>query len=273
MDNSVIETYTQSGFPLSIGTGLALETLFDPVQKVYDDTREVPEKVSLEFYDVFYINSSTILRNIMSAVSTADMMRFSSQVYYNTLVKEIHFIASLFDMLDTELVVYTNRYKKARKEVEENKLRVPNTPKQHFIEDIFSFAMKQFHLTSDAAWFDSEIRPTKATQRKALIFTHVPYDLLSHTLYSRFDLLESHTGVLKDRIRWSSKYYPINGIDEMPFNKPLLHIFGDNVMFRPDPIARRKEVIEFLRGKNITPVTSERATISLLKLQEKKFGQ
>lgn len=52
--------------------------------------------------------------------------------------------------------------------------------------------------------FLDTIEPEKRS--KALIITHMAYDLLSYKDFAVLDLLESHTGALKPRNLWSTKY-------------------------------------------------------------------
>ena len=55
---------------VSIGTGLAFETLFKPDNGYYDPEREVPKLK--ESYRVIWLNGYTILRGIISSISTTE---------------------------------------------------------------------------------------------------------------------------------------------------------------------------------------------------------
>ncbi len=70
MRKNLLLQRTVSGFPLSIGTGLALESILEPVQEVYDPQRVVPEKIKLNKYDAIWFNIDTLVRNIVGSVPT-----------------------------------------------------------------------------------------------------------------------------------------------------------------------------------------------------------
>ena len=55
---------------VSIGTGLAFETLFKPDNGYYDPEREIPKLK--ESYRVIWLNGYTILRGIISSISTTE---------------------------------------------------------------------------------------------------------------------------------------------------------------------------------------------------------
>lgn len=64
-----IHDRTTSGFPVSISTGLALESIFSPRQAVYDPDRVTPPRVDLSKYQEFWVNTATLFRNMVSASS------------------------------------------------------------------------------------------------------------------------------------------------------------------------------------------------------------
>ncbi len=137
---SVLAERTVSAFPLSIGTSLAFESLFDGRQAPYDNERELPSRINIDDYKIFLINVGTLIRNII-----------------------------------------------------------------------------------------------------------------------KLDLLESHTGVLKTRKEFNTKYYDYKKLEleNMPFQRKLLAIFGDHVLFKPYPLKIRQVFIDVARKSKWTPITSE----------------
>jgi hypothetical protein len=102
--------------------------------------------------------------------------------------------------------------------------------------------MRMFMDNKDVHIVDSKFRVEKG--RKAIMLTHIPYDLLSYTEFDKLHLLESHTGVIKTRKDWWSKYYPIGTKDmsHFPFLERLMLVFGDKYLIRAQLIKVRNEI-------------------------------
>lgn len=76
------------------------------------------------------------------------------------------------------------------------------------------------------------------------ILTHYPYDLLAHSIGFRLTLLESHTGALKTKALWHTKYLDGKNLPMIPFTRQFLQIFGDKETFRPFDKKVREAIIE-----------------------------
>jgi len=246
-----------SGFPLSIGTGLALESLLDTTIPVFDENRIMPDKIDITKYNTFFINISTLLRNILSSLPSANITNISLDDYVITLIDEINIIQDLLTFSDMEPIFYVNNYTAVTGRFSLNKLRLPTTPKQLALANVHDNCLKNKVINDLATIFDDKIYSTDNS--KSLILTHHPWDLLSHTKHIVLDLLESHTGVLKTKKDWYTKYYKIPNMDMsfIPFTELLLPIFGDNVFLHPDPINKRLEMYERLRKMKINPLTND----------------
>lgn len=260
--NKILSERTRSGFPVSIGTGLALETLFDPIEPVYDETREVPPKIDLSDYDVYIFNTLTLLRNIINAIDNNALMndKVSVNDLYEALVEEIEFLQSFFEMNRLVIKFYVHTYDYIYKTYSkiENKLRVEKTFKQVLMKKINEYVVDRLFEHKLFKHCTKEIKYDGF--RYALIFTHIPFDLLSYSYYAKFDLLESHTGVIKTRKEFNTKYYPIPNKDMsiLPFTEKLLVSFGDKVHFHPDPLKDRIALYALLVSKKVHPLLSEK---------------
>jgi hypothetical protein len=139
----------------------------------------------------------------------------------------------------------------------DNRLRKSTTEKQFFIDGIYDYCLDKLKKEDEVESFHKDIKYGKSSS--ALLFTHVPFDLLSHSNFVKMDLLESHTGLIKPRYTWYSKYYPIPEKDMsfLPFMEYLLTIFGDKVMFTPASIKERLNLFDAMKKKGVTPLTSE----------------
>jgi hypothetical protein len=75
----------------------------------------------------------------------------------------------------------------------------------------------------------------------------------------KLDLLESHTGKLKPRYEWGSKFYPLGDRDmsHLPFIEKLLLIFGDKVLIQPALTKIRQQVYDVSIKRGWTSMTTK----------------
>lgn len=247
-----------SGFPVSIGTGQALETLFSPSQDVYDPDREV-EKHCLSGYHEVWVNVRTLIRNMIQSYDVPDLYAvLPSANVFNDLLVEIDVIASLFADSGTEVVFYHPTYNEVNSRYAKTAtLRRPKTSKQNIIHHATTSALDQLKKETRVVKTNGHLPFGK--EKDVLILTHYPWDLLSYDRAKSAMLLESSTGAVKSRSKWNTKYYPMAGEDMsfLPFMEYLLTIFGDKVMFSPDTVAKRRDLLGQLRRKHVHPMMSE----------------
>lgn len=251
---------TQSGFPVSIGTGLSLESLFNPVQPVYDNTREVPNKIDTSIYNNYIFNISTLLRNMLNSIPSQELFTTPKKNILDSLLEEIDWLTNFFQMSELNINFYINNYNYVKSTYKDKKvLRVAKTDKQLYLDSIYKYCLDNISKEDDVKVFSNDIKYNK--EDTALIFTHVPWDLLSYKNFVKLDLLESHTGILKTRKNWNTKYYKMPGNRDMsflPFIEYLLaSVFGDNVMFQPAPLNFRIDLYNTLLKKNVHPLMDE----------------
>lgn len=256
---------TIGGFPLSIGTSLSFESLFEPRLPVYDPERVIPNRIDIGNYDQLWINLETLYRNIVTSVPRVTYDQIKPLEIKEAMEYEIHVIESL---LETEgrnqvpLVMYGIDYPDL-KGYEANKiieLRQPTTDaKKEYVkkqQDTFELFLKE--KANKIYRFKNTLEPFNPKKSKVLIMTHHAYDLLSYSKFRQLDLLESHTGKLKPRNQWYSKYYPIPeaNMSIFPFLKVLLFVLGDHIDIKPYPIKIRHRFMEIAKKRLWTPNTT-----------------
>lgn len=260
-----------SAFPLSIGTSLCFESLFVGPNKPYDPEREIPQKVNINDYDEFYINISTLFRNINGALSKDEIYKVGVKGFKECLEFEIETIESIIKNEGNDrvkVIFYVCEYKAAS-----NKLKYPyaqfrsdNTEKQltyrKLHNDTIAKLLSDNKGKENLKVFDSIITPTHKC--KALLMTHMAYDLLSHKNFSKFDLIESHTGVLKPKHFWYTKFHDGKTLNMIPFNKGFLQIFGDSEFFKPLDIRLRRTIVELAKENKWTQtITKDKIFMNL----------
>ena len=269
-------TYTESAFPLAIGTSMALESLFTGVQAPYDPDREIPERIQLDSFRAFYINVETLIRNVVESVprdqlgASIDRLEIAKR-----LNKEMSFIQEVAsNNSDTPLVFYANDLSGAHKrhphclprqfkpgtQVKARSELYDELAKQVCKEPPF----KRFNIQH----FKGAIVPPIKTE--ALIMTHFAYDLLSKINFSRLCLLESHTGKLIPPTGFNKKYKTSENCTRLPFNVAYLQIFGDSDMFSPFNKKAQAAILDIAERASWTPTVSVTQQKSdLRKMQDK----
>lgn len=262
-----------SGFPLSIGTSLAFESLYDPIQSVYDPNREIPKRVDMSKYDSFYIHIDTLFRNVIGAIDDSTFQGRKDGVFYTSAEEFANILTAEMEIIKSVLVngggtirpfFYTSDHssfinKYSGKAIE---FRVPTTEKQllysHKLKDTLRILKKSIGEGPDGfLTVSGGLKPVEGRAR-ALVLTSDAIDLLSYNNFKVFDLIESHTGVLKDRYSFSTKYLPIgkNKVDFFPWSKELLLVFGDKGSIRPFLIDARRQLYDIGIKYKFTPYTT-----------------
>lgn len=253
---------TTSAFPVSIGTSLALESLFSPQKEPYDPQRVIPNQVNPQEYQSFWVNVTTLFRNLSSAVSKESFLRASVSELTATIEEEIDVIQTLFQTEAQNLckpIFYYSTYKKLKSQNTPGlSFREPSTEQQKFYHHQLENTLKLLERHSDTVKvFDGSVIPDY--KDRSMILTHQPYDLVRFKSFEKLDLLESNTGVLKPRALWNSKYNPMSGksFTHLPFTRKLLLIFGDKYLIKPYPPVLRNQILETSINRKWSVMTTD----------------
>jgi|JFJP01.1.fsa_nt_gi hypothetical protein len=254
---------TISAFPISIGTSLSLESVFTGRLPPYDPIRQIPQHININHYQESWFNIATLYRNLIGALPNEAKITVKPEALAADILEEIDVITSLYKNEGNDICkpyFYHCTYEKVVSKYSAKKIqfRQIKTEKQKEYErkyaETIKFILKDNEFIKK---FNSDIKPI--VNCKALIMTHVPYDLISYKKFSQLDLLESHTGKLKSRYEFSTKYHPLGDekLDFMPFLEKLLFIFGDKVFIEPTDIKLRRLIVDIAKNREWTPYTSE----------------
>lgn len=255
-------------FPVAISTSLAFEGLFG----YHPETPQVidPDKPLYLEYDKVCINISTLIRNAMGSFETEDRKGLTPTRVLDVVKTEINTIQSFVkeetnDKLDVWFYIckYPNlnvKYPRAllRELKTDNQLSEWNIEK-HIIESLLNDEQYSFINKIDYMF------PTEA-QTKAVIITHTPLDLLNQYSFLRLALLESHTGKVKLRTHWYTKLRTLpKDVNNFPFNKFTLQMFGDGVMFSAMPLKLRRYVVDLAKKSRWTTTSTKEKIMSDVK--------
>lgn len=254
-----------SGFPLSVGTSQAFETLFDAVQKPYDPERKLPDRPSLTSFQSCYVNLDTLFRNLVGALDKQQFQNATPAALLATIEEEIDVITQLFQASANYClpIFYHSTYEDLRDKISRYhsdmvKLRVANTDNQRLYEDTRAKVINHLNRRSDKILkIKGALTPDR--YESSIVMSHIPYDLVKYSKFNDIVLLESNTGMVKTRAEWYTKFYkhPSATLENIPFNEKTLQIFGDRVLIAPMKISIRDTVIGVAAQRRWTSLTTQ----------------
>lgn len=300
---------TISNFPLiSIGTGLALETLFMPESGYFDPTRVIDYKVRDNEFKTVYINIYTILRNIVSAISTTDEKHIfldtkdSDSAIVSVFLEEYSEIERLLLEKHYNPILYIIDYNKNKfiANTDRNILKIEgdtlSAKTNMFISKASRRIRKEYYpnllesmknniksietkiSTSYLSYIVEKLKegnklPLVVTG-KNLIISHFAVDLLNIKYVSNLSLLESHTGRIISSKDFNRKFPDLSNLDftkVIPFTEKLYYIFGDGNLLKPANAKFRKQIYELFVKNGINPTTKATSIDSLMTRNEKSL--
>lgn len=259
-NGSTLDTRLVSAFPISLPTSFAFESIFPGRQPTYDLSRVIPVQVDIGNYQEMWINIYTLFRNLSGVMDKATFLVTSDEMIANAIFQEMEVIDSLLLNEGQGLctAVYyactyvdlylgkVNKFVRARKD---------NTDYQKSMTIKYNNCLSYLDKLCQYKKFNTNI---KGSGKNALMLSHVPYDLLSYEDFNKLDLIESHTGVLKSRHLWYTKFYNLGEEDLriIPYMKKTLLIFGDKVLIQPMDIRLRRQILQIAKDRQWTQVTT-----------------
>lgn len=259
--NKILSERTVSSYPISIGTSMALETFGMGSNPPYDPERQVTHASILKYQEM-WINLFTLFRNLVGAVKTEDRDRLKPDDIADALAEELDVIDAALMTLSggkTKPVYYTCSYTGIKNAFAYADLRSDTTEKQKAYTELAEKSINAFYKKYKGLrvhrHFTLLISPN--TKTDAIILTHYAIDLLSWKQFKSLALLESHTGHIKPRTEWYTKY--TNGKEQcarIPWDRRMLQVFGDSNTFAPMKKAVRDAVLAVAEEYKWTQATT-----------------
>ncbi len=246
-------------FPISIATSIALEYVLG----VQSEANPEPKPKSIQNYREFWINIKTLYRNLYGALERSASLEVLPEAMEEALWQEMETIASIIEQYSngvTKVVFYLSNYKNIRSRFKMAVFKGDHTEKQLaysiLMNNTIQKLLKDHGKTGelDLKLYDLYLKPTK--QVNTLILTHIAYDLVSYKNFGTLALIESHTGTIKTREMWYTKYHNGKELPMLPFMEGLLPVFGDNEFFSPLNRKSRAEVLEIAAKYQWDPSTT-----------------
>lgn len=270
-DDGVVDGITMRAmgqYKISIASSLALEY----ITGIHE---ERPMKVPpIKRYNQVAINIATLARNFIGSLDPVNKLYLTADHAKPALYAEINTFKNVLEDHKASLILYHVDYSSLGKEFPHAIIKEPRTPAQKLeatlIKDL-CIAMNKFDFTVN------QLKSYKETALKNtdLIMTHYPVDLIPNNKLLGADLLESHTGLIKDRYQWSSKLGLGDYKDLIPFSKLAITVFGDRAtQFLSGPARYKNPVIEIAKqyGWN-SKTTDSRMRSSLERLPDRAMAK
>lgn len=258
-------------YPLSIATSLAIEGAMG----IHPDNPV--GKYMLKDFVNFRANLKSLFKNYYDAIGKENVPLCDPQELVAGFHQElVHYSEVVFAEggFKSPVQFYVCDYLGLEKRFPHAILRVDSTPSQVLYTKTLKLVIGEI-LKNDPEI--AKVYPLKIEEPRisgnTLIHTHLPYDLTTRSYESPF-LLESHTGAIKGRNLWYTKYYRGKELAQIPFREDFLIIFGDSYMFSPLGQAYRKNLMELAEKYNWSfATTREKIIYSLDSLKDKFMAE
>lgn len=240
-------------FQLSVATSLAIESAVG----IHPDLPP-PRSMPIRQFKELWVNLRTLFRNIHGAMSKDIAAQMHPVDFAQIMLEEMRIIP---DMLQhyagnpVKVVYYVNNLNRLEGKYPHAAIRQDSTPKQQLytqtMKDAIAIMVKE---VPDLFMVVNDTLP--GFNANTLIITHVVYDLLSEKNFGDLVLLESHTGRIKPKALWYTKYYQGRDLSMIPFTEELLQVFGDLETFHPLDKNLRAAIVELATKRNWSSVTT-----------------
>lgn len=261
MNLDILSGRTTSAFAVSVGTSLALESIFYSDSPSIDPERAIPQKVDITDYQEFWINVLTLFRNAHGSLTKEGSAKVLPREMIQIMEDEVEVISSIVSQQSNnrvKVVFYACSYQDFESKYPHARVRKLTTDNQKSYYALQLATMNGFlkdHQNDpNFKIFKDKIKTD--TKPKALLLSHIPYDLLSEKQFRELHLIESHTGLLRKPSSWYTKYYDGKNLPPMPFNEGLLQVFGDRETFSVMDLKLKRELIELAKECRWTPATT-----------------
>lgn len=241
---------TDLGICGALGVRVERDTPIDAT--LSDDIRSTlsleTHKLPLQDYAVFMVNLLTLIRNAHNSFPKEAKEDLTPDALYETVIADIQTMDALLaaQVPSVERRYFANHYGDLLKRFPRAYLRTIKTTKQ---QEVLALQDAVLHrlvrtLTQEKTYptdvYKFAIHPKGF--KKTLMMTHIPFDLLSHARFNPLVLLESHTGVLKDRSLWYTKFTNRSS-ERVPVNAMTLQILGDGNNFLALPPKKLQDYL------------------------------
>lgn len=240
--------------PISIGTSLAIDGLFNE----HPDTKNKPKE--LRQVEALEINVTTLVRNFHQCVENGATGGYDLTTAASLLQDEFQAIRQYIrDKKGQSFPVsfyyqtldwFNYRFPNAKR-------KEPKTDRQKIEARVIDMLVNFLVERSDESAYIKTIgeRFPQSTNTTALL-THYPHNLLHRFDFKTLFLLESHTGKLKNHTLFYTKLHTLKKNVVMPFNAFTMQLYGEGTLLSTFPFGLKQELETIASAKRWTVATT-----------------
>lgn len=244
--------------PVSIATAMAIDGMYNR----HPDIKK-SSKLPASRAKIIYLNARTIFRNIHGAIEDVELAsRVTAKSYAETLLNEVDEIRQALRQEEhpLDVVLYLPTYRSIARYMGKGELRPLNTDRQktynRLENDTLQEIANSYKETQDKPYLEVDMDIKVKDYQSIFILTHLPVDLLNVHNAADVFLVESHTGKIKAKDQWYTKFHAERN-PSVPFNKATLLFFGDSGgLFKPQNIKARKRIIDIATDRKWNAFTT-----------------
>lgn len=251
---SLIADRAVGKYPLSIATSLAIEGILG------EHPDRPTNRNDLKGKKVAWINLKTLFRNFHNALPKEAEGVIPASEFVEPFIMEIEQFINVLESVSKDNIqinIYNCTYSDMERLYPKAIIRRPSTPNQieyNNIQTAVTTTLSKFVLKDLIKSFDTKIKAVESSDM--LLMTHCPVDLFNHG-FRKMNLWESHTGAVKQKFEWYTKYYNGKELFQIPFHEGLIQIFGDNEHFRPQSLIMKRAILQVANDYGWSQATTD----------------
>lgn len=255
--NKIGDNIVRGFLGTAIGTDIALGTLLG-----FDQEGKRLNEGKWKDYKGLFISIPTLFRNLYGSAGDRKE-KITTGGYASMVVNEMHLIENMVQMYtDSQLKVffYNPSYIGLDSLLPDAKLKIASSGKQKLQEELkkgaLSFVANEFGSSDNYVPVGTSLT---IPFEKSLILTSFVVDIVGAVTLrygSTVDLIESHTGAIKDKTLWYTKLNKAANIERFPLTAGTLTVFGDGKMVAPLSKKIRDELGELAVSRKWHQLTS-----------------
>lgn len=251
----IISNRALSNQPLSVATGIAIESALGQLEEAKDEKAPVLDR------DLLLVNVSTLYRNLVGSIPTEKRGFLTPYTLAEALAGEMRGIESLIAEGSEGRCVtmfYQCSYKSLLRQFQNGLPKIDNTIIQKQAAALESATLGDLNdsIVSKPPIDKHDVK-FPYNEGKTLLLSHYPVDLLNRFCFSALSLLESHTGAIKPPQVWYTKLNNGQDLKIIPFDRMTMQMFGDKVHFLPMHIKLRKKLYNIAVKNKWGPTTTK----------------
>lgn len=246
-------------FPLSIATSLTFESLLN----IHPDTKH--NRPPIEKLDVLWINLRTLYRNIFTSVPRVDAESVKVDDFVTIIMQELEYLEEFsreynipiryyFCDYDLKRLAPNAVFREATTAIQLKFQAIQSSVFGRLFDKVLIANDEKKNIKGHYTRFNEVFK--NDTQNRAGVFTHYCVDLIHEYDALKLYLVESHSGNVKSKSKWYTKYYNGNDLPPLPFHLGLLQLLGDKDMFKPLNKTVRQFILELAEKYKWTPSTT-----------------